>query len=242
MNAYRHEFYRDRYEKTVYSANTVLSLVLERIPAIHSAVDIGCGVGTWLSVLQERGVADILGVDGHWVERELLRIPHACFMAADLFESILSLPRRFDLAICLEVAEHLPSARTEEFVDSLARLADHVLFSAAIPFQGGRNHVNEQWQHYWAEQFAARGYGVNDFIRAEIWDDQRIPYWYRQNILLFSRLMDAGRRHGTAVACDTRAMPLDIVHPELYLKRAASLNRGKHHRPLWQRMFGIGKH
>lgn len=220
MEAYKQEFYAGRHEKTVYSADTILSILLERIPAIDSAVDIGCGVGTWLSVLRNKGVKDIQGVDGHWVDQELLAIPRACFSQVDLGKSEIRLPRRYDLAISLEVAEHLPSDRAAEFVSSLAALSDYVLFSAAIPLQGGTNHVNEQWQHYWVKLFGDIGYVVHDCIRPRIWDDTRIPFWYRQNILFFSRRQKS--RGGQLDTCGhaTWSMPLDVVHPDLYLVTA----------------------
>jgi cyclopropane fatty-acyl-phospholipid synthase-like methyltransferase len=218
MMAYSQEFYVNRYEKTIHSANTILSIVLEHIPAVHSAVDIGCGVGTWLSVLQKKGVKDIQGLDGSWVDQDLLAIPRDCFKQIDLSKSVIKLPQRYDLAISLEVAEHLPSDRAKEFVSSLTALSDYVLFSAAIPFQGGINHVNEQWQHYWVELFDVMDYVVHDFIRPKIWNDNQIPYWYRQNILLFSKQKKSKDSPHDSVGFDTWSMPLDLVHPDLYLK------------------------
>jgi cyclopropane fatty-acyl-phospholipid synthase-like methyltransferase len=215
MQSYSREFYQHRHENTVHSAKTILSILMERLPDIHSAVDIGCGVGTWLAVLREKGVEDVQGVDGGWVDTTLLAIPGACFKQVDLSRTIVTLPRRYDLAISLEVAEHLPAERAEEFVASLAALSDHVLFSAAIPHQGGRNHVNERWQHYWVGLFGALGYVPHDFIRARIWTDQRIPYWYRQNTLLFSKRQIPS-------SLDTGSLPLDVVHPDLFLAKVSA--------------------
>jgi len=217
MKTYSREFYVNRHEDTFHSANIILSLLLRHIPAVHSAVDVGCGVGTWLAALQEKGVKDIQGVDGPWVNQDLLAIPRACFKQVDLSTSAVDLPRRFDLAISLEVAEHLPASRATEFVASLAALADQVLFSAAIPLQGGVNHVNEQWQTYWVRLFDAMGYGVHDFIRSSIWNDSKIPYWYRQNILFFSKHALAA---SDPIGRDASSLPLDLVHPDLYLRRA----------------------
>ena len=186
MKPYDRDFYAGRHAGTVHSARTILSILMERIPEIHSAVDVGCGIGTWLSVLREKGVEDIQGVDGDWVDPEMLEIPRERFLRIDLGVSAVKLPKRYDLAISLEVAEHLAPDRAKEFVSSLTALSDHVLFSAAVPFQGGRNHVNEQWQHYWIELFRAVDYEVHDFIRPGVWDDERIPFWYKQNLFLFS--------------------------------------------------------
>ena len=217
MKAYPQEFYASMRDKTTYLANTILDIVLQRIPAVHSAVDVGCGVGNWLAVLREKGASEIQGLDGSWVDQDLLAIPRSSFKQVDLSRSAIELPRRYDLAISLEVAEHLPPDRAEEFVTSLTALSDHVLFSAAIPFQGGINHLNEQWQHYWADLFAARGYGVHDFIRPRIWNDSKIPFWYRQNAFLFSNQATAD----DTPSHDAWSLPLDLVHPRLYQRYAA---------------------
>jgi len=222
MKTYSREYYSNRYERTNHSAKTILSLLLERIPPVRSAVDVGCGVGVWLSVLKEKGVGEIQGLDGSWVNPELLAIPRACFKQVDLANVPIPLSRRYDLAICLEVAEHLPPGRAREFVSWLTKLSDHVLFSAAIPLQGGRHHLNEQWQHYWVRLFSAMGYEVQDFIRQKIWNDKRIPYWYRQNILLFCSERTVGGVSAVTSGAEDEIMPLDLVHPELYLRKVRS--------------------
>lgn len=219
LESYRRSYYENRYDTTVYSANTILSIILELLPTINSAVDIGCGVGTWLSVLQEKGIKDIQGVDGSWVDQDLLVIPQACFRQADL-TTPTTLPRRYDLAISLEVAEHLPPDCAKGFVAMLADLADCVLFSAAIPRQGGRAHLNEQWPDYWAELFGALDYAVHDLIRPRIWYDSQIPFWYRQNTLLFCRRHNSENASLLSSGLDICTMPLNVVHPELYLLKA----------------------
>lgn len=220
MRSYSDDYYGNRYERTVYSANAILPLVLERIAPVNSVVDVGCGVGAWLSVLREKGVQEIQGLDGSWVDQEMLAIPRNCFQTIDLGKTPISVSRRYDLAISLEVAEHLPASRAKDFVDSLTALSDHVLFSAAIPFQGGRMHVNEQWQHYWVDLFAAKNYKVQDIVRTAVWSDERIPVWYRQNILLFSRAAVAGDAPPDSPGRRSSSMPLDVVHPEMYLGKA----------------------
>ena len=212
MSEYDWNFYKNRDEATRHSAHTILSLVLDGAPPIASAVDIGCGVGTWLSVLHERGVHDIQGIDGPWVQKELLKIPPGRFASCDLSQPI-DMPRRFDLAISLEVAEHLPESKADSFVDALTGLADIVLFSAAIPGQGGTTHVNEQWQNYWAEKFSARGYEVHDIVRPAVWDDDRIPVWYRQNTLLFAKRGVPIRGSSAGSSPSASRTALNLVHP-----------------------------
>jgi SAM-dependent methyltransferase len=194
------------------SATIVVPLLLELL-APRSVIDVGCGVGTWLSVFRELGVAEVCGVDGDWVDRAALEFPAGCFEAADLAKP-LRLNRLFDLVLSLEVAEHLPPESADTFVDSLSALGPAIVFSAAIPLQGGVNHVNEQWPEYWADRFAARGYNVVDAVRRRIWHESAVDWYYAQNMLIFVRPEALSRRPVLAPALDHGAGgPLSIVHP-----------------------------
>ena len=219
---YSQSFYEQRHQKTVHSAETVLSIVLEALPAVNSAIDFGCGVGTWLSVLREKGVEEIRGLDGPWVDRGLLEIPPQDFQQVD-FEQPIALQQKYDLAMTLEVAEHISRNHAASFVDSLVSASDFVLFSAAIPFQGGSGHVNEQWPDYWAGMFSDRGYVALDFVRARIWNDPQIPTWYRQNILLFVAQTQLPRLE----VAESHRVPLSLVHPDSYLKEIEKMQSVK---------------
>lgn len=189
---------------------------------MRSAVDFGCGLGTWLSVLQEQGVDEIQGLDGAWVNEALLEIPKEAFREVDFEGETIDCGRRYDLAISLEVAEHISESSAARFIGSLTAASDFVLFSAAIPLQGGRGHVNEQWPDYWAELFGQRGFVPCDLVRGMIWNDSRIPVWYRQNTLLFVRQEQVHRIRGGEVG-SFPATPLSVVHPDSYLSRVSSL-------------------
>ena len=220
MKRYSRDFYDTRHQRTVYSANTILSIIFSRIPEIDSAVDIGCGVGTWLSVLREKGVKDILGIDGEWMDKDLLVIPGDCFQAVDLSQTIVPAARKFDLAISLEVAEHLPADRSQGFVAMLTEFADCVLFSAAVPNQGGLNHINEQWPSYWVDLFRKRSYAVCDLIRPRIWHNKGIPFWYRQNVLLFMKQAQRDETLGESSLLGADPRIMDVVHPDSNSARA----------------------
>lgn len=210
---YEREFYQERHARTVHSASTILGELVSRAPSIKSAVDVGCGVGTWLHHLTTLGITDVIGVDGPWVPPDTRMISGDRFIANNLGEP-LHLARRFDLAISLEVAEHLQPVRAEDFVGSLCGLSDLILFSAAVPGQGGLGHVNEQWPKYWHRLFRQRGYDCLDGLRAQIWDDAEIPYWYRQNILVFVN----SSKPSALVNINgwTNGAPLALVHPDLF--------------------------
>ena len=148
------------------SARAVAGLLLPEIK-IGSLLDVGAGHGAWAAEWLAAGVGDVLAVDGDYVRADQLAVPAKYFRAHDLAMP-LDLGRRFDLVQSLEVAEHLPRARADLFVDNLVAHGDLILFSAAVPHQGGEHHVNEQPPQYWREKFAARGYQPFDFLRPRL--------------------------------------------------------------------------
>jgi hypothetical protein len=142
----------------------------------------------------------------------VLSLPADRFLACDLTSSFVrQIGRRFDLVVCLEVAEHLPAEHAERFAASLTELGDTILFSAAVPGQGGRNHINERWPSWWARLFARAGFEMIDVLRARFWHDERVSVWYRQNMFLYTRRPDVAAR-----ARGVETFPVDIVHPELW--------------------------
>lgn len=183
--SYTNSFYERLRGGATRSAEVIVPLVLQFLPA-RSVVDIGCGDGSWLAIFRKHGVAEILGADGEYVDRDLLQIPPGCFRAEDLTKPF-AFGTAFDLAISLEVAEHLPAECAPVFVECLTKLAPVVLFSAAIPFQGGEHHVNEQWPEKWAELFKGHDYLAVDFVRKRVWQSDAVEWWYAQNTLLFAR-------------------------------------------------------
>jgi SAM-dependent methyltransferase len=211
---YGKAFYEDQMGGSLLSAREVVPIILRLLdPA--SVVDVGCGVGTWLSVFREHSIEDVVGVDGSYVDKSLLHISPDRFTECDLSKGC-ALNRNFDLAISLEVAEHLPPESADVFVRDLTRLSDAIVFSAAVPGQGGTNHVNEQWPTYWKHLFEARGFILVDCFRKRMWDNRNIACCYRQNMFLFMKegaassrpeLLDESRLPG--------GFPLCAVHPEV---------------------------
>jgi SAM-dependent methyltransferase len=217
--SYSTEFFSRLHDGAARSAREIAPLVTSLV-APASVVDVGCGRGVWLSEFQRQGITDVFGVDGAWVDPETLVVPRDRFLSADL-EQPLYIPRQFDLAISLEVAEHLVPECADAFVDSLVRLAPAVLFSAAVPFQGGVGHVNEQWPEYWAALFDARGYVPVDCIRPRISRNADVEWWYSQNVLLFVRA-DHLAKYPLLAQCPVAARgdQLTVIHPHHYLHHA----------------------
>lgn len=213
----------------IKAAEIILPIVFKLSP-VNSIVDIGCGIGTWLSVASSLGISDLIGVDGDYVAINLLEkhLNLNSFFAADL-SLPLDLDRKFDLALCLEVAEHLPESSGSTLVGSLINHSDLILFSAAIPLQGGQNHLNEQPPSYWIKKFEEHGYYVYDPIRHLVWDTEEVDVWYKQNTFLFSRkelaLSSPKYTH--------------IVHPELF--RTHQLKKIQYQNELEKLKSGNGK-
>jgi len=182
-SVYNSAFYSAYEGDSIGSARAVLAIV-NNLLSPKSVVDVGCGIGTWLKVWRDLGLVNIKGIDGDYVSRKDLLIPADQFSPMDL-TSPMNPGSSYDLVQSLEVAEHLPQDSAERFVTFLCSLGPVVLFSAAVPYQGGTDHINEQWPEYWAELFAKQGYVTVDAIRDEVWDDPKVAYYYAQNSLLF---------------------------------------------------------
>lgn len=203
MSSYTADWFRGHSQGAFSSAREVLPLAFKVLP--HDlVVDVGCGLGMWLSAATRLGASRVVGIDGDYVDRSQLAIQD--FRAADLTLP-LDIEEKFDLALSLEVAEHLPAASAEQFVTTITSLAPTVIFSAAVPMQGGNHHINEQWPGYWSALFRKRGFHCYDSLRRAIWMNEAIEAWYRQNILVYSAV--------PIPAWETSRVddPLPLVHP-----------------------------
>jgi SAM-dependent methyltransferase len=232
-NLYSRKFFAHLRDGSARSADALAPIVLGIHPA-GSMIDVGCGVGGWVKAFAQHGVANAVGLDGDYVDRKQLLIDEARFIAHDLNREldVAGLCRsygaggRFDLAISLEVAEHLEPQRSDSLVRDLCGLSDVVLFAAAIPFQGGAGHVNERWQSWWAQKFAENGYDPFDILRRDIWGRQDIAWWYKQNTIFYvKRNSTAHRRFAERYAQPADTM-FDLIHPELFRGKVARLKNG----------------
>lgn len=184
------------------SAEATLDVIAGHLGAVagsvSTVVDVGCGEGWWGRQFQDAG-ATVVGFDGGTAPQAQIPVT-----VCDLTQPIPT-TERFDLAICLEVAEHLPESAGAHLVAELVRLADVVLFSAAMPRQGGTGHVNCRPPAYWAARFASEGYGCDGSLRWPIWDLPEVEPWYKSNLLLFGRSIEVSK-------------PLHVIHPDLWLE------------------------
>ncbi len=212
--SYTAGYYQSIREDSAASAREVVPLLM-RLFSPRSVVDVGCGPGTWTAEYKRAGAA-VLGIDGYNVKSEQLLIPAPEFERRNLTEP-LRLERRFDLVNCLEVAEHLPATRAASLVQDLCRLGDVVVFSAAVPGQGGTHHINEQWPSYWIAFFRENGFQALDCIRPQIWTNENVASWYAQNMFAFIK-QERVAGFPAAVESGRGTGPIDLVHPRAYVK------------------------
>src|SRR6266487_1201038 len=168
-----------------YNLNAAREIVPYLINKFHpqSVVDVGCGPGTFLKVFLDNGIEDILGIDGNWIDKSNLFIPEVYIKEEDLEKKII-INKKFDLVMCLEVAEHLSEKSEDILIDNLTSLGDKIIFSAAVIHQGGQNHLNEQSPVYWAEKFEKKGFVFYDVFRKHFWYNANVNWWYKQNMFL----------------------------------------------------------
>ena len=215
------KYFHDEQAHNLTDPSVIVPIIMDVIKP-KSVIDVGCGIGTFLHVFKQNGISDYLGVDGDWVDKEMLSryIELDKFKVTDL-ENGVDIDRKFDLVICLEVVEHLKEDSADKIVKDLTSLSDVILFSAAIPGQGGQNHINEQWLEYWLEKFKKHGYSFHDVIRPILWNNKDVARWYKQNMFLV--VIDGKERitEGFEKYFDTKIH--NYIHPEYFEIRVREL-------------------
>lgn len=204
---YSRGYFKQQAVGSASSAGVVVPLVLSLLH-VKSVIDVGCGTGSWAAEFEAHGVLDVCGIDGDYVDYSQLRIQPEQFIARDLLQP-MRFDRTFDLALCLEVAEHLPKSRAQSLVADLTCLAPCLLFSAAIPGQGGVHHVNEQYLSYWVDLFKRQQYEAIDPIRPRILGNDSVDWFYQQNLIMFVA-------QGHPLLEHNFPEPQIFIHPFLY--------------------------
>ncbi len=193
------------------AADVLVPLIMERVQPT-SVLDLGAGVGSFMRSFLDHGVDDVAGVDLGGFDPALFVVDPALVDQGDLSEPV-DRGRRYDLAMSLEVGGYLSAHDT--LVGSLVRHAPVVVFSAAVPSQDVLHQPHGAFPSTWARRFAAHDYVMLDVFRPVLWDDPRLPFWFRQNVLLFVHRAHLDDHPELAEPAPASA-PVDIVHPELY--------------------------
>ena len=208
----RNKYIHDDFVHNTNAANKVIPFLINLFKP-SSIVDVGCGTGTWLKVCIDNGVSNVMGIEGHHLDTSKIVISKELVVLHDL-EQYYNSDRKFDLAISLEVAEHLDPTIAGQFVKQLTGFSDVVVFSAALPYQGGQNHINEQWLSYWIQLFRNYNYEPIDIIRPMFWEVKEVEFWYAQNCCIFINK----ERDYPGISSLPTFHNKDIVHPKLLEK------------------------
>ena len=183
QRSYDKTFFDAMEEGALGSARAVLPMVFDILEP-RSVVDIGCGRGAWLRVAMDLGIPLAEGLDGAYVDKNDLLIPRDHFFEADLSRPFQT-PHCYDLALCLEVAEHLAYRAARSLI-----CGPHFRRAGGALFRGHSRaarhcHINPQFPEFWQKLFAGHDYLALDAPRPRIRSDARVEPWYAQNILLY---------------------------------------------------------
>ena len=190
-------FDRDDYNTSFFnyvdslqaSSHPIMAATIAHRFKLENVIDIGCGSGGLLHSLREVGNIPGSGLEYSKRGRELCMQKGLQVEFADLTEP-LAIDPKHDLVCCFEVAEHLPEAFADQLVASLTSGPNHVVFSAAIPGQGGNDHVNEQPNSYWIEKFETQDFKTDKTMTEEIraeWRSGEVVDWFANNVMVFCR-------------------------------------------------------
>jgi len=182
----------DYYESTVEgpavrSVGRIANSILNDFKAT-CIIDVGCGTGALLEALRDRG-CEVFGLEYSEAALKYCRSRRLSVAKFDLEREVFNDNRTFDVAVSMEVAEHLPERVADRYVDLLTRLSQVIVFTAAPPGQGGTDHVNEQPPSYWISKFQQRGFKhVEELSQRwrENWEAAGdVTRMYYQNLMIF---------------------------------------------------------
>jgi len=178
-------------------------------------MDVGSGMGCWGKVFEAEGLTDITLIDHPALPvKDLLVSNKSFFLPVDM-ETQLPPVKRVGLVICTEVLEHFNKQRANEIMDYLTECSDLILFSAAIPRQGGLGHVNEQRHGYWHQRFEEKGFRYFDGFKIDLIANPDIIYYLRQNLFFYYKPSQAFRFAGKS----------NISAPDMEWVHISNLNR-----------------
>jgi len=205
-------------EQWRFDANKALVEIIQQHISFKNVIDIGCGYGYFLGALKNYNPdARILGIDANWVDLRYLQFSPDSFLSRDLEIESCKLNFKADLVVCLEVAEHLSPARAQSFCKELTSYNCPILFSAAIPGQGGQGHLNEQFLSYWLELFWDYDFRPSDVLHASLWINRHLPFWLKQNCVLI--LPTSLCLHNFTLSDKAQLRLYDRIHPDLYISK-----------------------
>ena len=164
-----------------------------------SVIDWGCGCGFLLERLYGHGIENILGIEGSSEVVPFWKSELATGLESKLIIADVTKPidvGQYELAVCMEVAEHIPEEHAELFVKKICDSSTRfVWFSAAQPGQGGTGHINCRSLCYWEDLFEkVGGFSVlwqkTYEMKMVMLQNHAIVLaypWFRDNVLILAR-------------------------------------------------------
>lgn len=212
--SYAETFFTDLNFQSDKSARILAKFILKEFSP-KTLIDFGCGNGELCFELQQKlGRDNVTGIDTQNALDFGKNNKDINFIAFDL-TSKFEIQEKLDIAVCLEVAEHLDSKYAKMMIGNLVNASNLVIFSAAIPGQGGHQHLNEQEPMYWAKLFWENGFVLKQDPRRKLRKKFRLAPWYKQNILIFGKAEDG----------EEFVKPRTIYHPLIFASKRNQLQR-----------------
>jgi len=188
LDAYDNKFFQENKVCGLDRARGIIPILKEALD-FKSMIDVGCSVGHHLQGCIENGINDVFGVEGSLNAINNLCVDRKMVKHHDL-RLPLELGRKWDIALSIEVIEHIEKEYESVFLQSLAGCSDTIVITAAQPGQGGIRHFNEQKKEYWVDKFDRIGYcydismveKINGMIQKAI-DENKYTHWWR-NVLV----------------------------------------------------------
>jgi len=187
---YDNKFFQNTIKLEAESASDFVDIILKYYSP-KSVVDIGCGAGIYLNEFNKKGIKNLLGIDGAPSAREEFLLDKDKIIIFDLAQKY-NFKEKYDLGLCLEVAEHLEEKDADNLVETISSASDDIIFTAAVPGQGPRSigHINEQPHGYWIKKFENAGFNYLEEktkkIREEM-EKKKVVWWIVKNLMIFNK-------------------------------------------------------
>jgi cyclopropane fatty-acyl-phospholipid synthase-like methyltransferase len=188
---YDHKFFQNTIKLEAESAAQFVDVLLKfYLP--NSIVDIGCGAGIYLNEFAKRGISDWLGIDGSPSAKENFLLNKNELIIFDLAQEY-QFKKKYDLGLCLEVAEHLREQDADTLIKTITEASDTIIFTAAIPGQGPRSigHINEQPHSYWIKKFKDKNFSYLESRTEEMREEMKkngVVWWLVNNLMVFNKI------------------------------------------------------
>lgn len=154
----------------------------------QTVIDVGCGPGKLSMAIARLGVA-VTAIDG-FSEPHFGGLPikfcHVNLNDPDSLTRFIG-AQKYDVAICVEVAEHLDPPVSSALIAGLAAASPIVVFSAGVLDQGGHGHVNLRPRDFWHQEFVQRKYLCADRLRPLLRGRDSVALWYQFNVVDYIR-------------------------------------------------------